>query len=139
MSPAVSVAKAKPALGAGAMVDGDDIGTAVGVVLVFLRVPELEEPLSHTHYVLHETHFPILAAKRAFFEFHRYLSFNPFAREPVWFLHTFLRISESQLNHFSKCFYFISIRKIIILILVFFIEIWIIRYYYYVSLSWVVN
>lgn len=86
MSPAVSVAKAKPALGAGAMVDGGDIGTAVGVVPVFLRIPELEEPLSHTHYELHETHLPILEQNALFFEFHRYLSFNPSACEHVDFL-----------------------------------------------------
>lgn len=61
MSLAVSAAKAKPTvLGAGAVLDGDDIGTAVGIVPVFLRLPELEEPLSHTHYELHGTHLPIL-------------------------------------------------------------------------------
>lgn len=61
MSLAVSAAKAKPAmLGAGAVVDGGDIGTAVGVVPVFLWLPELEEPLSHTHYELHETYLPVL-------------------------------------------------------------------------------
>lgn len=60
MSPAVSVAKAKPAvLGASTVVDGGDIGTAVGVVPVFSRLPELEEPLLHTHYELHGTHLPI--------------------------------------------------------------------------------
>lgn len=68
MSPAVSVAKVKPAvLGAGTMVDGGDIGTAVGVVPVFLRLPELEEPLSHTHYDLHGTYLPILQQNVLFF------------------------------------------------------------------------
>lgn len=72
MSPAVSVAKAKPeVLGASAVVDGGDIGTAVGGVPVFLRLPELEEPLSHTHYELHETYLPILQQNALFFRFHR--------------------------------------------------------------------
>lgn len=91
MSPAVSVAKAKPAvLGAGA-VDGGDIGTAVGVVPVFLRLPELEEPLSHTH-ELHGTYLPILQQNEFFFlETRRDLSFIPSGRER-WFLRTFLWI-----------------------------------------------
>lgn len=50
MSPAVSVAKAKPAVW---VVDAGDIGTAIGVVPVFLWPPELGKPLSYTHYELH--------------------------------------------------------------------------------------
>ena len=53
-------------------IDGDDIGTAVGVVPVFSRLPELEEPLLHTHYELHRTHLPILQQNALFFlEFFR--------------------------------------------------------------------
>lgn len=66
MSPAVSVAKAKPALGAGTMVDGGDVGT-VGVVPVFLWLPELEKPLLHTHYEFTWDTFPDPAAQNAFF------------------------------------------------------------------------
>lgn len=51
MSPVSTAAKAKPAV-----VDAADIGTAVGVVPVFPRLPELGEPLSHTRYDLHGTH-----------------------------------------------------------------------------------
>lgn len=70
MSPAVSVAKAKPALAAGAMVnggEGGDIGIAVGVVPVFLRLPELEEPLLYTHYEVHGSYLPTLQRNALFF------------------------------------------------------------------------
>jgi len=67
MSPAVSVAKAKPAvLGAGAVADRGDIGIAIGIVPVFLRLPEFEESLSHTHYELHGTHFTDPSSKTRF-------------------------------------------------------------------------
>jgi len=62
MSPAVSVAKAKPT--PCSPVDAGDIGTADGVVPVFSRLAKLAEPLSHTHYDLYALWIPARAPQQ---------------------------------------------------------------------------